>query len=209
VELKDWLGRCGLVAVLRGLRPDDAEAVGLALIDAGFVIIEVPLNSPEPYASIERLVACAGDRALVGAGTVRRPQEVNNVVAAGGRLIVTPHAAVDVVRAAKTVGMFAIPGFFTATEAFALLDAGADALKLFPAEASSPAMLKALRAVLPPATLILPVGGIGADSMKAWVGAGAAGFGTGSSLYRPGDPAPLVGQRARGLVTALGAAQGA
>jgi 2-dehydro-3-deoxyphosphogalactonate aldolase len=201
VDLRAWLARCPLVAVLRGIRPVEAVPIGAALVDAGIVIIEVPLNSPEPFASIERLQAQWGDQILIGAGTVMRPGQVRDVVAAGGSLIVTPHAAVPVVRAAKTIGAVAIPGFFTATEAFALLDAGADALKFFPAEASIPSALKALRAVLPPDTLVLPVGGVGPGTMAAWQVAGASGFGVGSSLYKPGDDASVVGARARALVT--------
>ena len=201
--MKAWLERCRLVAVLRGLPPEDAVAVGSALVDAGILIMEVPLNSPEPYTSIERLRSAFGDRALVGAGTVMRPSEVRAVVAAGGQLIVSPHAGVDVVHAAKTAGVLAMPGFFTPTEAFAVLAAGADALKLFPAEATTPVTLKALRAVLPNGTLVLPVGGVGLGTMAAWVAVGAAGFGIGSSLYKPGDRAADVGARARALMTEL------
>ena len=201
--MKSWLDRCRLVAVLRGLTPEDAVAVGSALVDAGVLIMEVPLNSPEPYMSIERLQSAFGDRALVGAGTVMRVQEVREVVAAGGKLVVSPHAAVDVVRATKAAGALAMPGFFTATEAFSVLAAGADALKLFPAEATTPATLKALRAVLPPDTLVLPVGGVGLGTMAPWVAVGAAGFGIGSSLYKPGDRAADVGSRARALIAEL------
>ena len=201
--MKSWLDRCRLVAVLRGLPPEDAVAVGSALVDAGVLIMEVPLNSPDPYTSIERLQSAFGDRALIGAGTVMRVKEVRDVVAAGGKLVVSPHAGVDVVRATKAAGAIAMPGFFTPTEAFAVLAAGADALKLFPAEATTPATLKALRAVLPPDTLVLPVGGVGLGSMAPWVAVGAAGFGIGSSLYKPGDPAADVGSRARALMTEL------
>jgi 2-dehydro-3-deoxyphosphogalactonate aldolase len=201
--MKAWLDRCRLVAVLRGLTPEDAVAIGSALVDAGIVIMEVPLNSPEPYASIERLQSAFGDRALIGAGTVMRVQEVRDVVAAGGKLVVSPHAAVDVVRATKAADALAMPGFFTPTEAFAVLAAGADALKLFPAEATTPATLKAMRAVLPPGTLVLPVGGVGLGTMAPWVAVGAAGFGIGSSLYRPGDRAAAVGSRAQALLAEL------
>jgi 2-dehydro-3-deoxyphosphogalactonate aldolase len=203
MDLTAWLRRCRLVAVLRGLRPSEAESIGEALIDGGITIMEVPLNSPEPYASIESLQSRFGGRALIGAGTVMRPQQVRDVVSAGGKLIVSPHAAADVTRAAKAAGAIALPGFFTATEAFAMLDAGADALKLFPAEATSPITLKALRAVLPASTLVLPVGGIGPGTMAPWLAAGAAGFGVGSSLYKPGDSPAVVGQRARALVGEL------
>ena len=143
------------------------------------------------------------DQLLIGAGTVMRPDQVRDVVAAGGKLIVTPHAAVPVVRAAKAAGAFAIPGFFTPTEAFALLEAGADALKLFPAEGSSPAVLKSLRAVLPTAVPILPVGGVGPGTIAPWLAAGAAGFGIGSAIYKPGDSPSAVGTRARALVAEL------
>lgn len=201
MDMKAWLERCQLVAVLRGLRPVEAVSIGAALVDAGLLIMEVPLNSPDPYVSIERLHAAFGDRALVGAGTVMRPHEVQAVVAAGGKLIVSPHAAVNVVRAAKAAGVFAMPGFFTPTEAFAVLEAGADALKLFPAEATTPATLKALRAVLPPRTLVLPVGGVGPGTLAPWLAVGAAGFGIGSALFKPGDSAEHVGARARALMS--------
>jgi 2-dehydro-3-deoxyphosphogalactonate aldolase len=204
LELKNWLDRCPLVAILRGVKPDEAEAIGEALAEAGVLIVEVPFNSPEPLVSIERLAKRFGDRLLIGAGTLMRPEQAGEVAAAGGRLVVTPHAAPLIVRAAKNAGMFAVPGFFTPAEAFALLDAGADAIKLFPAEAASPAVLKAMRAVLPAGTLVLPVGGIDASNMAGWREAGAAGFGIGSSIYKPGDSAAVVGDKARKLMAALG-----
>ena len=200
MELNDFLARCPLVAILRGVRPDEVEAIGEALEEAGIAIIEVPLNSPEPIESIRRLAAGFGDRLLIGAGTVMRPEQVQAVAAAGGRLIVTPHAATEVVRAAKALGMIACPGFATPTEAFALIDAGADALKLFPAEAASPAVLRAMRAVLPPGMPILPVGGISASNMAEWRAAGAAGFGIGSSIYKPGDTPAMVSAKALALM---------
>lgn len=203
--VKDWLDRCPLVAILRGVHPDDVVAIGAAVAAAGIAIIEVPLNSPQPLDSIARLADRFGDRLLIGAGTVLRPDQVAEVAAAGGRLIVTPHADPAITRAAKHNGLIAIPGFFTPAEAFALLDAGADALKLFPAEAASPAVLKALLAVLPANVPILPVGGIGADNMGPWITAGAAGFGIGSAIYRPGDSPATVADKARRLVAALGA----
>jgi len=202
----EWLARCPLVAILRGLRPEEAEAVGEALVTAGIAILEVPLNSPEPFESIRRFAARFGERALVGAGTVTRVEEVAEVARAGGRLMVTPHADPALVRAAKAADLIAVPGFFTPGEAFAQLFAGADALKLFPAEAASPAVLKALLAVLPKGTPVLPVGGIGAGNLAAWQAAGAAGFGIGSALYRPGDTPAQVGERARILRAALGSA---
>lgn len=209
MDMKSWLARCPLVAVLRGIRPEEAEGIGAALADAGIAIMEVPLNSPEPLESIRRLAARFGDRRLVGAGTVMRPEQVAQIAAVGGRLIVTPHADPSIVQAAKAAGLLAVPGFFTPAEAFALLGAGADALKLFPAEGTNPAALKAMRAVLPPDTLVLPVGGISAGNMGAWRAAGAAGFGTGSSLYKPGDDPQTVANKAKALVRAVLNAVGA
>ena len=203
MDMKAWLTRCPLVAILRGVRPDEVEGIGDALLDAGFAIIEVPLNSPDPIESIRRLAARCGDRALVGAGTVLDPADCARIAAAGGRLVVTPHADPDVVRAAKAAGLLAVPGFMTPGEAFALLRAGADGLKLFPAEAASPAVVKALLAVLPAGTAILPVGGIEAGNMGPWRAAGAAGFGIGSAIYKPGDSAATVADKARRLLAAL------
>jgi 2-dehydro-3-deoxyphosphogalactonate aldolase len=204
--VKDWLARCPLVAILRGVKPDEAEAVGQALLYAGIAIIEVPLNSPEPLDSIRRLTARIGDRALIGAGTVLDPADCARIAEAGGRIIVTPHADPEVVRAAKSAGLFAVPGFMTPAEAFSLLRAGADALKLFPAEAASPAVVKALLAVLPKGTAILPVGGIEAGNMGPWRAAGAAGFGIGSAIYRPGDTPEIVGRKAKALLAVSAAA---
>jgi 2-dehydro-3-deoxyphosphogalactonate aldolase len=203
MDIAGLLTACPLVAILRGVRPDEVEAVSDALVDAGLMIIEVPLNSPDPFNSIARLVRRFGTRVLIGAGTVMRRADVDRVADAGGQLIVTPHADPALVRAAKAHGMAAVPGFFTPAEAFALLDAGADALKLFPAEGGSPAMLRALRAVLPPGTLVLPVGGMDAGTMPAWREAGAAGFGIGSAIYRPGDTAADVAAKAATLLAAL------
>ena len=208
MALTEWLARSPLVAILRGIRPEEAVPVVEALVREGIVVAEVPLNSPEPFDSIRRLAAHFGDAVLIGAGTVRSADDVRRVAAGEGRLIVTPHADVAVVRAAKAEGLLAVPGFFTPTEAFALLDAGADALKLFPAEAASPAVLKAMRAVLPAGTAILPVGGMAADTLRPWRDAGAAGFGIGSAIYAPGDGPDAVAGKARRLVAALAAASG-
>lgn len=205
-ELERHLKDCPLVAILRGIRPEEAIAVGEALFAAGFRILEVPLNSLSPLQSIRRLADAFAGRALVGAGTVLNLAAMEAVAQSGGELIVMPHADPHIVRAAKERGLMAMPGFATPTEAFAVIDAGADALKLFPAEGASPAVLKALRAVLPPDIPVLPVGGINAANMAPWVAAGAAGFGLGSSLYQPGLTAAEVGQRGRDLIAAARAA---
>lgn len=203
MDLITLLAACPLVAILRGIRPDEAEAIGEVLVAAGLRIIEVPLNSPDPMDSIARLQRRFGDIALIGAGTVRSAANVEAVAAAGGRLIVTPHADPAVVRAAKAHGLLAVPGCFTPTEAFAMLDAGADALKLFPAEGGSPAMLRAMLAVLPHGTMVLPVGGMEAGTLAPWRAAGAVGFGIGSAIFKPGDDAAAVAAKAARLVAAL------
>ena len=203
MDVMEWLRQCPIVAILRGVRPDEVEAIGDALVGAGVRILEVPLNSPEPVESVRRLATRFGERALVGGGTFRREAEVDAVARAGGRLLVTPHADPALVRAAKAHGMVTMPGFLTPAEAFALLDAGADALKLFPAEAGGPAMLRALRAVLPAGTPLLPVGGVDAASLPNWRAAGAAGYGCGSSLYKPGDTPELVARKAAALLAVL------
>lgn len=195
--------RCPLIAILRGVKPDEVEAIGDALVEAGFTLIEVPLNSPDPIDSIARLARRLADRALVGAGTVLREAEVAAVADAGGTLIISPNANPRVIAASASRGLVSLPGIATPTEAFAALDAGATALKLFPAEAASPAVLKAMRAVLPPATRVLPVGGIAPDNMQPWRDAGAPGFGLGSALYKPGFTAEQVGERAAAFVRAL------
>ena len=203
-ELGSWLSKSPLVAILRGVKPAEIIEIGAALIDAGFRILEVPLNSPEPLQSIERLARAQGGAALVGAGTVRRAAEVDAIADAGGRLIVMPHADAAVVRRAKERGLLAVPGFFTPAEAFQMIDAGADGLKLFPAEAASPAVLRSLRAVLPKEMPVLPVGGIDAASIPAWLAAGADGFGIGSALYKPGLTAAEVAARGRALMAVAG-----
>jgi 2-dehydro-3-deoxyphosphogalactonate aldolase len=203
MTMKDWLARCPLIAILRGIRPDEVVAVAAALERAGVSIIEVPLNSPEPLESIRLLAEHFGDRLLIGAGTVMTPDQVRAVAAVGGKLMVTPHADPALVREAKSLGMMAAPGFFTPAEAFSLLNAGADAIKLFPAEASNPAALRGIRAILPPGTLVVPVGGITAENIPVWTAAGAAGFGIGSSIYKPGDTAEIAFAKAAALVAAL------
>lgn len=200
--LNHWLDQLPLVAILRGIHPDEAEAIGHALAHAGFRVLEVPLNSPEPFASIQRLSQALGDDYLVGAGTVMTPAQVQQVAAAGGRLIVMPHADTAVIRAAKDAGMLCVPGVATPTEALAALAAGADGLKLFPAGQVSPEGLKAWRAILPTHVPVLPVGGISPDTMAPWVGAGAQGFGIGSALYAPGVDAGEVARRAQAFAQA-------
>ena len=194
---------CPLIAILRGITPDEAVPVGEALVGAGIGIIEVPLNSPDPLESIARLAACLGERALVGAGTVLTAGEVSQVADAGGRIVVSPNTDPAVIAATRAAGLVSAPGYFTPTEAFAALAAGADALKLFPAEAAGPALVKAHRAVLPQAVPLLVVGGVTPDRVGAYLEAGASGFGLGGGLYRPGDDPDTVARRARAYVAAL------
>lgn len=189
-----------LIAILRGLKPDEAVEVGEAIVAAGFRCLEVPLNSPEPLDSIRRLRQALDGRALVGAGTVLNVAAAHEVADAGGQLIISPNTNVDVIRETKTLGLLSLPGFFTPSEAFAALDAGADALKLFPAEIAGPKGLKAVRAVLPAATRVYPVGGVDPDSMAAWRSAGASGFGIGSAVFKPGQSAEQVARQAAGFV---------
>jgi len=203
-KLNAAMRRLPLVAILRGLTAADASSIGAALDAAGFSLIEVPLNSPQPLASIATLVAQLPN-ALVGAGTVLTPAQVREVHAAGGQLIVSPNFDADVVRAAVQLGMVCLPGVMTPTEAFAALAAGASGIKLFPAELVPPAGVKALRAVLSAETLVLPVGGITPEAMAAYRAAGANGFGLGSALYKPGDDAATVAAAARRYVSAWNA----
>ncbi len=188
-----------LIAILRGLTPAEAPAIGQALVDSGFALIEVPLNSPEPLHSIAKLVQ-QFPQALIGAGTVLNAQQVKDVHAAGGRLIVSPNFNPAVVAQALALGMVVLPGVATPSEAFAALDAGAHGLKLFPAEMISPATVKALRAVLPKDVALMPVGGITPDNMAAYQAAGATGFGLGSALYAPGRSADQVRAAAQKFV---------
>lgn len=201
-DFADKFARCPLVAILRGITPDEIESVGDALVEAGFTLIEIPLNSPDPLHSIRRLAKRLGSDAIVGAGTVLTREDVGHVADAGGRLIVSPNSNADVISTAVAAGLIALPGCFTPTEAFAALEAGAQGLKFFPAEAMKPEVLKAQCAVLPKAVPKLVVGGITPDNMAPWVKAGAAGFGLGSALYKPGSSAEAVGAAARAFVTA-------
>lgn len=197
------LRECPLVAIVRGIHPDEAVAVAAALIEAGIRIIEVPLNSPQPIESIRRLSIRFGDLATIGAGTVLEPEDVRRVADAGGQIIVAPDADVRVIDATVSAGLVSAPGYFTPTEAFAALRAGAHVLKLFPAEAAGPAVLKAQRAVLPKNVPVLMVGGIVPENMGPYLSAGADGFGLGSGLYTPGRSTHDVAQRARAYIEAL------
>jgi 2-dehydro-3-deoxyphosphogalactonate aldolase len=200
--LRAFLRELPLVAVLRGITPEEMPAALEALTSAGFRIIEVPLNSPRPLESLRYLGAQAGERLLTGAGTVLDPAEVDAVAAAGGRLVVSPNADPAVIAAAKRHGLVALPGVATPSEAFAALKAGADGLKMFPAEVMPPTVVKAWRAVLPAGTALLPVGGIEPGTMAAYFAAGADGFGIGSALYKPGMSAAALHERASAFVAA-------
>ncbi|MDO9338339.1 MAG: 2-dehydro-3-deoxy-6-phosphogalactonate aldolase [Caulobacter sp.] len=186
-----------LIAILRGVKPEEAVDIAAALEAAGFLALEVPLNSPRPLESIRLIRDAFGDRLLVGAGTVLTTEDVAAVAGAGGQLIVSPNTDPAVIAASKAAGLISAPGVFTPTEAFAALKAGADALKLFPADVAGHAALKAMKAVLPPSARVLAVGGVDPDTLAGWRAVGAAGFGIGSSLYRPGDFPEVVGERAR------------
>ena len=197
-----------LIAILRGVEPANAVAIGETLIAAGISWIEVPLNSPQPLKSIAAMQSALGGRARIGAGTVLEPEEVRAVAATGATFIVSPNADPRVIARTKELGLGSYPGVFTATECFAALAAGADALKIFPAGIIGPAGVTALRAVLPPKTLIYAVGGAGPADFPAWIAAGCDGFGLGSALFKPGWPASRVAEAARATVTAWDAAHG-
>jgi 2-dehydro-3-deoxyphosphogalactonate aldolase len=194
---------CPLVAIVRGVTPDEAEAIGAAIIGAGIRIVEVPLNSPEPLRSVEILARRFGEEALIGAGTVLDPADVRRVADAGGRLIVSPNTDTEVIRATVDAGLISAPGYFTPSEAFAALKAGAHTLKLFPAEGASPAIVKAQRAVLPKDVPLIVVGGVRPDTMRQWLDAGANGFGLGSGLYKPGQAPAQVAEQARAYIGGL------
>lgn len=208
-QFKSYLSQCPLIAIIRGVTPDEAETIGEALFSAGIRIIEVPLNSPDPVESIRRLARALGERALIGAGTVLEPAQVAEVAGAGGRLIVAPNVHTPVIEATVAAGLVSAPGYFTPSEAFDALRAGAHCLKLFPAEAASPAVVKAQRAVIPKTVPLLIVGGVRPANMKAYLDAGADGFGLGSGVYRPGQSAAEVGTQARTYVDGLAEGSGA
>ncbi|HEY9320413.1 MAG TPA: 2-dehydro-3-deoxy-6-phosphogalactonate aldolase [Achromobacter sp.] len=200
--LQTAMAHCGLIAILRGIKPAEAEPIGLELYRAGFRLIEVPLNSPDPLDSIRAMRAALPTDCLIGAGTVLNPDDCARIQDAGGELIVMPHSDAAVIRAAKALGMASCPGVATPTEAFAALAAGADVLKMFPAEQLGPAVLKAWRAVMRPPIALVPVGGITPDDLSIYAQAGASGFGLGSALYKPGLSATEVGQNARAFIAA-------
>lgn len=199
-QWQDALKTLPLVAILRGLRPAEALDVGEMLVQAGFRIVEVPLNSPDPFDSIKLLVQALGKRAIVGAGTVLTVADVETLHAIGGQICISPNANPDVIRRAKALGMISFPAFFTPTEAFSAIDAGADAIKLFPAELAGTTGLKAMKAVLPKTVPVFPVGGVTPDNMKDFLDAGAAGFGIGSAVFKPGDTPEIVYKKARAFV---------
>jgi 2-dehydro-3-deoxyphosphogalactonate aldolase len=194
-----------IVAILRGVKPDEVVAIAGALVEAGIRAIEVPLNSPDPLESIRRLCQAYGDVALCGAGTVLSPQAVDDVAAVGGKLIVTPNTDPEVIARAVALGLTAMPGFATPSEAFAAVKAGARALKLYPASSFGPSHIKAVKDVLPKDILVYAVGGVGAANLEPWIKAGIAGIGVGGELYRPGYSAQEVGQKAAALIAAWAA----
>ena len=201
--LHHYLDECPLIAIVRGMSPDEAGAIGEAIQQSGIRIIEVPLNSPDPLVSIERLAKTFGDSMLVGAGTVLSVDQVARVRDAGGRIIVSPNTNADVIAASADAGLVSSPGYFTPSEAFAAIGAGATALKLFPAEAATPSVLKAHLAVLPREVPLMVVGGVKPDNMRSWLDAGASGFGLGSGLYKPGQSAAETLEKARAYVAGV------
>jgi 2-dehydro-3-deoxyphosphogalactonate aldolase len=196
-------GQCPLIAIIRGVTPGEAVEIGHALFEGGIRIVEVPLNSPDPLASISAIADSLGDQALVGAGTVLTPEDVRRVHDSGGRIVVSPNMNPAVIRATVEAGMVSSPGIFTPSEAFAALEAGAHTLKLFPAEAASPKVMKSMRAVLPKEVPFLVVGGVTPESVPGWMDAGADGFGLGGGLYKPGQSPQETVQKARAYVEAV------
>jgi 2-dehydro-3-deoxyphosphogalactonate aldolase len=202
-DFRRYFARSPLVAIIRGVTPAEAEAIAGALCEGGIRIIEVPLNSPEPLESIRIIAKAYGDCALVGAGTVLEAADVQKVAEAGGRLIVSPNTNTAVIEATVAAGLVSSPGYFTPSEAFAAIRAGAHTIKLFPAEAASPAVVQAQRAVLPRDIPLMVVGGVTPASVPAWLAGGADGFGLGGGLYKPGQDAPATLEKARAYVAAL------
>lgn len=202
-KFEQCLNRMPLFAVLRGIKPEEAYDVGGALVDAGVTVLEVTLNSPDPYTSIETLAKSYSDTALIGAGTVTAPDEVAQVQSAGGEIIISPNTNLDVIKESKARDLISLPGCFTPSEAMAALQAGADGLKLFPAEALLPSAVKAIRAVLPKETKVFVVGGVNANNMEDYIKVGANGFGAGSSLYKPGKEISEIAISARAVTKNL------
>ncbi|MDT8421354.1 MAG: 2-dehydro-3-deoxy-6-phosphogalactonate aldolase [Desulfuromonadales bacterium] len=200
LNFSDLFAQTGLIGIFRGICPEEAEGIIAAGIEGGLRVVEIPLNSPQPLISIEMLSSRFGQDVIVGAGTVTSIAEVEQVANAGGQLVVTPYARVDVVEKAKALGLIAVPGAFTPTEIAAMHECGADAVKIFPADILPPAGLRGLKAVLPQTLALIPVGGINLGNMQDYISAGAAGFGLGSALYRPGDSASDVLRKAREFV---------
>lgn len=198
-----YFEQCPLVAIIRGVKPSEAEAIAQALYDGGIRIIEVPLNSPDPLTSIRAIVDRLGESALVGAGTVLDPAQVADVKDAGGRIVVSPNMNPAVIKATVAAGMVSSPGIFTPSEAFTALESGAHLIKLFPAEAASPKVVKSMRAVLPKDVTLLIVGGVTPESVRGWIDAGANGFGLGGGLYKPGQSADETLDKARAYVESL------
>lgn len=208
LDLNLALDELPLIAILRGLEPDNATDIGDILIKAGFRAIEVPLNSPSPLKSIKLLADAFGHEAIIGAGTVLQAKDVGAVAGAGGRLVVMPHADTSLIRNADHLGLFCIPGVATPTEAFSAINAGADALKIFPAEALPPKVVKSWRAVIPKSVRLIPVGGISPDNITAYWEAGASGFGLGSALFKPGMAHAAIAERAEAFVDRFRRSQG-
>ena len=203
ITFKDALAKMPLVAIIRGVKPDEVLGVATAIKDAGFTLIEVPLNSPEPYKSIEIMAQAMGDEILIGAGTVINVEQVNKVHAAGGRLMVSPHTNVQVIKRTKQLGLYSVPGFYTPSEAFTAIDAGADALKMFPADTLGVTGLKAISVVLPADMPVFAVGGVKLNNMAAYIAAGAAGFGLGTGIYKAGMSAQQAGINAQAHIAAF------
>ena len=191
-----------LIAILRGIQPEEIEAITQALLNAGIKQIEVPLNSPRPMESIKRMCKSFAGQGLFGAGTVRTLEEVKQLAELGADMVISPHCDIDIIKATKSYGMKSLPGMMTPSEAFTALQAGADGLKIFPGEIITPVGFKVMKAVLPPETLSIAVGGVNIDNFDAWRGAGIDGFGIGSALYKAGDSPDRVAQKAKAIVAA-------
>ena len=202
-DFRRHFAECPLVAIIRGVTPGEAKAIAGALYEGGIRIIEVPLNSPQPFESIRTIADAYGDRALVGAGTVLHPDDIARVKDAGGRLVVSPNTDIPVIEATVAAGLVSSPGYFTPSEAFDAILAGAHSIKLFPAEAASPKVVKAQKAVLPNDVPLIVVGGVTPESIPDWIGGGVDGFGLGGGLYKPGQDTETTLAKARAYVSAV------